>query len=65
MKYFFFFFLRIKSRFNEGKVTSILVENIKGFEINCSGIIANYVRVVNCLDQIGDGNFIGEIRLFR
>lgn len=46
-------------------MTSILVENIKGFEINCSGIIANYVRVVNCLDQVGDGNFISEIRLFR
>lgn len=46
-------------------MTSILVENIKGFEINCSGIIENYVRVVNCLDQVGDGNFIGEIRLFR
>lgn len=46
-----FFFLRIKSRFNDAKVISKLVENIKGFEINCSGIIANYVRVINCLEM--------------
>lgn len=47
----FFFFLRIKSRFYDVKVISKLVENIKGFEINCSGIIANYVRVINCLEM--------------
>lgn len=41
----FFFFLRIKWRFNDGKVIS-MVESIKGFEINCSGVIANYIRMV-------------------
>lgn len=42
---FFFFFLRIKWKFNDGKVIS-MVESIKGFEINCSGVIANYIRMV-------------------
>lgn len=55
---FFFFFLRIKWKFNDGKVIS-MVESIKGFEINCSGVIANYeFEWLICLDQTGDVNFI-------
>lgn len=62
---FFFFFLRIKWKFNDGKVIS-MVESIKGFEINCSGVIANYVRVVNLFKSNWRRKFYFiEIRFFR